>query len=68
MIRWREPARVRSEIIIVGGGLAGLSAAIYLGRARRNTLLIDSGKTMARREPHVQKTIRASLKESATVN
>jgi thioredoxin reductase (NADPH) len=42
------------EVIIVGGGLAGLSAAIYLGRARRDTLVIDSGKSMARWEPEVQ--------------
>src|SRR5438046_8668056 len=44
----------RSEIIIVGGGLAGLSAAIYLGRAKRDTLVIDAGKSMARWEPDVQ--------------
>lgn len=44
----------RHEIIIVGGGLAGLSAAIYLGRAERDTLVIDSGKSMAKWEPDVQ--------------
>ncbi len=42
------------EVIIVGGGIAGLSAAIYLGRAKRDTLVIDSGKSMARWEPDVQ--------------
>jgi thioredoxin reductase (NADPH) len=42
------------DVIIVGGGIAGLSAAIYLGRAKRNTLVIDSGKSMARWEPDVQ--------------
>ena len=42
------------DVIIVGGGLAGLSAAVYLGRARRDTLVIDSGKSMARWEPKVQ--------------
>jgi len=42
------------EVIIVGGGLAGLSAAIYLSRAKRDTLVIDSGKSMARWEPDVQ--------------
>jgi thioredoxin reductase len=31
------------EVIIIGGGLAGLSAALYLGRSRRDTLLIHSG-------------------------
>ena len=42
------------EAIIVGGGLAGLSAAIYLGRAQRESLVIDSGKSMARWEPEAQ--------------
>ena len=32
------------EIIIVGGSYAGLSAAMALGRSRRNVLVIDSGK------------------------
>src|SRR5215216_2547159 len=40
--------------MIIGGGIAGLSAAIYLGRAQRDTLLLDSGKSMARWEPDVQ--------------
>jgi thioredoxin reductase (NADPH) len=43
-----------AEVIIVGGGLAGLSAAIYLGRAKRQALVIDAGKSMARWEPDVQ--------------
>lgn len=42
------------EVIIVGGGMAGLSAAIYLGRAQRDTLVIDSGKSMAQWEPVVE--------------
>jgi thioredoxin reductase (NADPH) len=43
-----------AEVIIVGGGIAGLSAAIYLGRAERDVLVIDAGKSMARWEPHVE--------------
>src|SRR6476469_99031 len=42
------------EVIIVGGGIAGLSAAIYLGRAQRDTLVIDSGHSMAKWEPKVE--------------
>src|SRR5947207_284825 len=43
-----------AEVIIIGGGVAGLSAAIYLGRAERDVLVIDSGRSMARWEPDVQ--------------
>jgi thioredoxin reductase len=32
------------DCIIVGGGAAGLSAALMLGRARHKTLVIDAGK------------------------
>ena len=42
------------EVIIIGGGLAGLSAAVYLGRSRRDTLLIHSGRSMAKWESDVQ--------------
>jgi thioredoxin reductase (NADPH) len=42
------------EVIVIGGGIAGLSAAIYLGRAQRDTLVIDSGHSMAKWEPKVE--------------
>ncbi len=41
------------EVIIIGGGITGLSAAIYLGRSQRDTLIIDSGHSMAKWEPVV---------------
>lgn len=42
------------EVIVIGGGIAGLSAAIYLGRAQRHTLVVDSGHSMAKWEPSVE--------------
>jgi flavin-dependent dehydrogenase len=40
------------DIIIVGGSYAGLSAAMALGRALRNVLIIDSGKPCNIQTPH----------------
>ena len=40
------------EIIIIGGSYAGLSAAMSLGRAVRNVLIIDSGMPRNRQTPH----------------
>jgi thioredoxin reductase (NADPH) len=42
------------EACIIGGGLAGLSAAVYLGRALRRAVVIDDGQSLALWEPEVQ--------------
>lgn len=34
----------RLEAIIIGGGPAGLSAALVLGRCRRRVVVVDSGR------------------------
>ena len=41
------------DCVIVGGGAAGLSAALVLGRARRRTLLVDAGGQSNRPSPGV---------------
>jgi thioredoxin reductase len=40
------------DIIIIGGSYAGLSAAMALGRALKNVLIIDSGQPCNRQTPH----------------
>jgi thioredoxin reductase len=44
--------RKEFDVIIVGGSYAGLSAAMALGRALRNVLIIDSGKPCNKQTPH----------------
>ncbi|MEV7288536.1 NAD(P)/FAD-dependent oxidoreductase [Streptomyces sp. NPDC093252] len=42
------------EVIVIGGGAAGLSAALVLGRARRRTLVVDAGEPRNAPSPHMQ--------------
>jgi thioredoxin reductase len=37
------PSTPQHDVVIIGGGLAGLSAALVLGRARRRVAVIDAG-------------------------
>lgn len=48
-----EPVAVsRHDVVVVGGGYAGLSAALQLVRARRTVLVIDAGEPRNRSAEH----------------
>ncbi|GGG56245.1 NAD(P)/FAD-dependent oxidoreductase [Hymenobacter glacieicola] len=41
-----------ADVLIVGGSTAGLSAALALGRALRNVVVLDAGRPCNRQTPH----------------
>ncbi|AUV83865.1 thioredoxin reductase [Salinigranum rubrum] len=45
---------VPRDVIVVGGGVAGLSAAVFTARHGLDTLVIDSGESILRRNAHLE--------------
>ena len=44
----------RYDVVIIGGGAAGLSAALVLSRARRRVLVVDEGSPRNAPAAHMQ--------------
>ncbi|MFB6235007.1 MAG: FAD-binding protein [Halopenitus sp.] len=43
-----------SEVIVIGGGVAGLSAAVFTARHGLDTLVVDAGESILRRNAHLE--------------
>jgi thioredoxin reductase (NADPH) len=45
---------VPSDVVVVGGGVAGRSAAVFTARHGLDTLIVDSGESLLRRNAHLE--------------
>ncbi|TIP87113.1 MAG: NAD(P)/FAD-dependent oxidoreductase [Mesorhizobium sp.] len=45
--RHSAPSATEADVLIVGGGPAGLAAAVYLGRFRHRVVVVDAGESRA---------------------
>ncbi|MFC4405353.1 FAD-dependent oxidoreductase [Haloarchaeobius iranensis] len=45
---------VPSDVVVVGGGVAGLTAATFTARHGLDTLVVDSGESILRRNAHLE--------------
>ncbi|MCW2570319.1 MAG: hypothetical protein JWO88_377, partial [Frankiales bacterium] len=51
---WSNESAYDADVLVVGGGAAGLSAALVLGRARRNVTVVDAGNPRNAPAAHMQ--------------
>jgi thioredoxin reductase len=45
---------IPSEVVVIGGGVAGLSAATFTARHGLDTLVLDAGESILRRNAHLE--------------
>lgn len=48
------PTTSPSDIVVIGGGVAGLSAAVFTARHGMKTLVVDAGDSILRRNAHLE--------------